>query len=298
MVGGADQYHLAVFARGRGKGNLMLIAGSLLGVQGAIVLFSLFGYGVFADNPDLLKRFDPEARFFVWTFYGLAILNMLAGGLAVLWEASVRNGRRAVVAFLLLYGITLGVELAGTTLGIPFGQYSYGNLLGPKWFGHVPILVPLSWYTVAWPLWVLVRGRMKGFAAVGVAAILLVAWDLVLDPAMSKMTSYWIWMRPGDYYGMPWTNLLGWAVTGLALFAVLLKSAPEPRGSTGFATLVFVINMALPYGFCVLQGYWLAVAGGTAGLVGVLVIGSVMSPWGRMRLAGPQSGFSESRRMV
>jgi len=201
------------------------------------------------------------------------------------------------VAFVLLYGITLGFELAGTTLGIPFGQYSYGNLLGPKWFGHVPILVPLSWYTVAWPLWVLVRRRANGFSAVAGAAILLVAWDLVLDPAMSKMTSYWIWMRPGDYYGMPWTNLLGWAVTGLVLFAVLSKSAPEPKGSLGFATLVFVINMALPYGFCVLQGYWLAVAGGTAGLLGVFIVGSVIRPYGRMRLARPQSGFSESRRI-
>lgn len=29
----------------------MLTAGILLGIQGMIVLFSLFGYAVFADNP-------------------------------------------------------------------------------------------------------------------------------------------------------------------------------------------------------------------------------------------------------
>lgn len=246
----------------------MIIAGALLGVQAAVVVFSLSGYGIFANNPELLLRFDPEGKFFLWSFYGLAILNMLCGGLAVLWEAVLRNGHRALVPFALIYGITLAIELAGTTMGIPFGQYSYGSLLGPKWFGHVPVLVPLSWYTVAWPLWVLARRRLDGPRAILAASVLLVAWDLVLDPAMSKITSYWIWMRPGDYYGMPWTNLLGWVVTGILLFTVLAKCARTAEGSARFAFLVFVVNMALPYGFCVMQGYWLAVFGGTLGLAG------------------------------
>jgi uncharacterized membrane protein len=265
----------------------MIIASALLGIQAVVVLFSLLGYGVFANNPDLLQRFDPQARFFVWAFYGFAILNMLAGGLAVLWEAVLRNGARALTAFALLYGITLSIELAGTTLGIPFGQYSYGALLGPKWFGHVPVLVPLSWYTVAWPLWIVVRRRLDGFAAILAASLLLVAWDLVLDPAMSKVTSYWIWIRPGDYYGMPWTNLFGWIVTGVLLFTVLLRWARDVRGSSAFALMVFVVNIALPLGFCVLHGYWLAVSGGALGLMAVFLLASSTGHFSLVRYANP-----------
>ncbi len=36
---------------------------------------------------------------------------------------------------------------------------------------------------------------------------------------MSKVTRDWIWGDKGNYYGMPWTNLLGWAITGLVLQA-------------------------------------------------------------------------------
>jgi uncharacterized membrane protein len=94
------------------------------------------------------------------------------------------------------------------------------------------------------------------------ATSLLVAWDLLLDPAMSKVTSYWVWGETGSYYGMPWMNLVGWGVTGLVLFIILNKMAPDPKGSPRFAVWVYLINFALPFGFCILNHYWLAVAAG------------------------------------
>ena len=58
-----------------------------LSIQGAIVLASLLGYGIFTSRPDWLAQVDPQARFFTWAFYGFAIGNMLFGGLAVLADA-------------------------------------------------------------------------------------------------------------------------------------------------------------------------------------------------------------------
>jgi hypothetical protein len=52
-------------------------------------------------------------------------------------------------------------------------------------------------------------------------SLILLAWDLALDPAMSYATRYWVWGETGPYYGMPWLNLFGWYVTGLALMGVL-----------------------------------------------------------------------------
>ena len=122
-------------------------------------------------------------------------------------------------------------SLLGTTYGVPFGSYSYTTLLGPKWFDRVPLLIPLSWFTMSWATWIIACRRTRGFQAVLLGACLLVAWDLLLDPAMSRVTSYWIWGEKGSYYGMPWTNLLGWAMTGFILLAMLRKLAPEPKGA-------------------------------------------------------------------
>ena len=116
----------------------------------------------------------------------------------------------------------------GTGWGVPFGPYSYTSLLGPKWFDLVPLLIPLSWFTMGWACWTLARQHRSGTAAVLLATVLLVSWDLLLDPAMSKVTSYWVWGEAGSYYGMPWMNLFGWGVTGLVLFLILNQMAVQP----------------------------------------------------------------------
>lgn len=235
----------------------------LLSFQAASVALSLLGYGIFTANPELLARFDPGARFYTWAFHGFAVLNVLLGGLAVAGEAWRANRARIVAPFVLVYAISLLSELGGTTYGIPFGAYSYTELLGPKWFDKVPLVIPLSWFMMAWPAWVLARRRARGVAAVLAGSALLVAWDLVLDPAMSGATSYWVWDEPGGYYGMPWRNLLGWVVTGLVLLAVLAKLMPEPRGDARFALAAYTVNLALPIGLSMLNGYWYAALAGT-----------------------------------
>ena len=84
---------------------------------------------------------------------------MLFGGLAVCADALLRDRRRALWAILVVYAVSLGSELLGTTYGIPFGAYSYTSLLGIKWFERVPVLIPLSWFTVSWACWILARRR-------------------------------------------------------------------------------------------------------------------------------------------
>ena len=137
---------------------------------------------------------------------------MLFGGLAVVIESVLRDCKPPIVALAAIYIVSLTSELLGTIYGIPFGAYSYATLLGPRWFDRVPLLIPLSWFTMSWAAWTIARRRTGGFQAVLLGTCLLVAWDLLLDPAMSRVTSYWIWGDKGNYYGMPWTNLLGWAI--------------------------------------------------------------------------------------
>lgn len=247
-----------------------------LALQAAIVIASLLGYGIFTSRPDLLPQFDPQAKFFVWAFHGFAVGNMLFGGLAVCAEALLRDRKRALWVIAAVYGVSLASELMGTTYGIPFGAYSYISLLGIRWFERVPVLIPLSWFTVSWACWILARRVSSGTAAVLFATALLVAWDLLLDPAMSRVTSYWVWGDTGSYYGMPWMNLVGWGVTGLVLLSLISRLVPAPQGSPRFAVWVYAVNFALPLGFCVLNRYWLAVSVGPASIVlAYLIFGKV-----------------------
>jgi uncharacterized membrane protein len=235
-----------------------------LSIQAAIVAASLLGYGIFTSRPDLLAQVDPQARFFTWAFHGFAVGNMFFGGLAVAADALLRNRMSALLAFGAVYAVSLASELLGTGYGVPFGAYSYTSLLGPKWFNLVPLLIPLSWFTVSWACWIIACHWTSRLPAILFGTALLIAWDLLLDPAMSKITTYWVWGEAGSYYGMPWTNLVGWGVTGLALFVLLSRLAPQPRGTLGFALAVYAINFSLPLGFCLLNGYWLATFASTA----------------------------------
>lgn len=233
-----------------------------LGVQAAIVIASLLGYGIFTARPDLLVQVDPQARFFAWAFHGFAVGNMLFGGFAVVADALWTDRTKALLAFAAIYFVSLASELLGTTYGLPFGAYSYTSLLGIKWFDRVPLLIPFSWFTMSWACWVVARQRVSGARAVLLGTALLVAWDLLLDPAMSKVTSYWVWGEAGSYYDMPWSNLIGWGVTGLVLFIILNKLTPDPQGRWPFSMTVYLVNFALPFGFCLLNRYWFAAAAG------------------------------------
>ena len=241
-------------------------------IQAGIVVASLLGYGIFTARPDLLAQVDPQARFFVWAFHGFAVGNMLFGGLAVVAEAGLRDSKRAMVAFVAVYAVSLTSELLGTAYGVPFGSYSYTSLLGPKWFDLVPLLIPLSWFTMSWAAWTIARRRTEGVHAVLFGTCLLLAWDLLLDPAMSKVTSYWVWGEKGYYYGMPWSNLLGWAITGFVLLAILSKLAPQPKSDVRFSWVVYLVNCSLPLGFCVLNGYWMAVFGGIGAVAAAFLV--------------------------
>lgn len=250
----------------------------LLALQAAIVIASLLGYGIFTSRPDLLAQFDPQAKFFTWAFHGFAVGNMLFGGVAVCAAALLSDKLRALWAIFAVYAVSLGSELLGTSYGIPFGSYSYTSLLGIKWFERVPVLIPLSWFTVSWACWILARRVTSGMYAVLLATWLLVAWDLLLDPAMSRVTSYWIWGESGSYYGMPWMNLVGWGVTGLVLLSVIGWLVPAPRGSGRFAAWVYAVNFALPFGFCLLNQYWLAASIGPLSIaLAYLIFGKLWS---------------------
>lgn len=114
-------------------------------------------------------------------------------------------------------------ELIGVQTGFPFGEYAYGESLGPKWLG-VPLVIGVNWFIVAvgsqalLKLWTThVWIRMIG------AALVMVGFDLLVEPVAIQI-DFWYW-RGGE---IPLQNYAGWFLVGLiiqAVFSVVLSKA-------------------------------------------------------------------------
>lgn len=179
----------------------------------------------FAGNPYALA-------FYSWAIQNTGTVDILTGALTMLAFGFASVGpRRTVIFFAAATIISATAELTGTKTGWPFGGYEYTGFLGWKLSGRVPYTVPLSWFYMGFAAFLLAskivqqtRSQGQTVLSIALGAWLLMAWDLVLDPAMAseKMTvmHFWMWKEHGAYFGMPLRNLAGWLGTGLTFIAV------------------------------------------------------------------------------
>lgn len=228
-----------------------------------INLISIFGYFIFSLHPDSLARWPWSVPIFAMSYPFFARLQILTS-FAALVVALVRATRfRWVKSFFVLITISAMSEMLGTHFGFPFGKYSYTSFLGPKILDHVPWLIPLSWFFMAVPSFALTRllmgNRANPLIRILAAASFLLFWDITLDPAMSHLATFWIWEHPGNYYGMPMSNLMGWFITGCALMIFLEKREAQEWlscVSSPFLIKLYLVNLVLPFGMCIAAGVW------------------------------------------
>jgi putative membrane protein len=140
--------------------------------------------------------------------------------------------RRAAVFFAVATVISLSAELAGVRTGLIFGRYVYTEALGPKILGDVPYVIPLAWFMMVYPAYVIASLALDGqpFAKGGrlgrlcffalVAGLIMTAWDLTLDPYMVGVPKAWVWHDGGPYFGVPFHNYAGWVLTTFVVFLV------------------------------------------------------------------------------
>jgi uncharacterized membrane protein len=129
-------------------------------------------------------------------------------------------GRRfAITSSLLLFFGGIAVEVVGTRTGIPFGNYSYTGVFQPQVLG-VPLEIALGWLTLGLMCYSLAsQGWRSRWHAVPVAALLMVSWDVLYDPVFTGL-GMWVW-REGDYFGVPFTNFVGWFSASLLFFGAM-----------------------------------------------------------------------------
>jgi putative membrane protein len=262
----------------------------------ALILFSTAAMvTVLAGSTAIDVTSEPAASIMRLSFRFAGPTYVVLGAAAALLFLADRIGTPKAVAVAGTASVlALGAELAGTSMGLPFGDYVYSGLLGYRVLGLVPFPIPLSWFYMLMGSLVIVARLARRDSphspwrwAVG-AGLLMVAWDVSMDPAMVK-TGHWVWGTgamfrglPGwlesfftadAFYGMPLSNWLGWFLTATVIARVMLAIVPPAEVSdrvaaSRFPVALYLANGVMPVALCLRDGFWWAAAlGSTAMLV-------------------------------
>ncbi len=240
-------------------------------VHAALIAVSIAAFRLVVNQPRPAWA-EPES--WAWSYQvGMAwtgplyIVTGFAAALAA-WVTLV-GVRRGLASSAVVVVLAMGVELAGVRFGVPFGDYGYGTTLGPRFLGLVPYVIPLSWFLMLYAsLAVAARWEAGPTATVIGGALGLVAWDVLMDPAMSAAFPFWSWHQGGEYYGMPLVNWAGWFATGIVLAGAaqaMAGDALRDLARTRLPLVLYALNGLFPLALALESGmYGAAVIGGVA----------------------------------
>lgn len=273
-------------------------AWALFAAHAGLVLFSTVAMlTVLTGSSAFDATSEPAATIMRVSFAFAGPTYVVLGTLATLVFLWNRIGRRAAVTLAATASVlALGAELVGTSVGLPFGDYAYSGLLGPRIFGLVPFPIPLSWfYMLVGSLSIVARLSPRANTGAGPwrwalgAGLLMVAWDISMDPAMVK-TGHWLWgagemftsgglpgwlvsfFTAGAFYGMPLSNWFGWLLTATLIARVMLMIVPpqvvrEKVASSPFPVVLYLANGVMPVALCLRDGFWWAAVLGAVAMV-------------------------------
>ena len=252
--------------------NYLLIAHVLA------MAFGLAGIILVLPNPDFLAKlaeFEWGTTIFGWSMAGGGVVYMVLATAAVSLYAYRTLGWWHWLSFMIpAIGISLSSELLGTSTGFPFGEYRYLSGLGYKIAGLVPFTIPLSWFYLGFSAYIIALAGLKRLeisnwlcqlGAIICGSLCLTSWDFVLDPAMSQAPiPFWVWDRPGAFFGMPYVNFAGWMGTGIVFMTVAtllwkIKPLTLPHGDLRLPLFIYLANFAFAMVLSLAAGFYIPV---------------------------------------
>jgi uncharacterized membrane protein len=170
------------------------------------------------------------------------LLTLLAFTFALLHGTQNLGWKHTLLLLLLTFAISLLFECVGVATGWVYGPYHYTDKLGPKFLGLVPLLIPVAWFMMTYPSYIIAIRLVPILKKVWVwrmlvgalGAVIMTAWDLAMDPMMVS-GGHWVWEQSGAYFGIPLQNYWGWWLTTFItfwLFLSLARHKPDPNPSS------------------------------------------------------------------
>ena len=165
-------------------------------------------------------------------FLAATPFNLLLSFVLLIWTQTDKNSSFFLfVAACFIIGIV--VEVIGVNTGFLFGDYAYGNVLGPE-IKNVPVLIGINWFLIIYCCGISINtllmkainriaadtGKkpmaMKALSVIIDGATLAVFFDWLMEPVAVKL-GYWVWNGDG---AIPMFNYICWFVISLLLLMV------------------------------------------------------------------------------
>jgi uncharacterized membrane protein len=202
------------------------------------------------------------------------LLNLLQGGMLALWLYA-NAGRRGALAAALILALAWAVEQIGVTTGAPFGRYVYTDAFGFGTVGAVPLPIPFAWLLLI-PAAIgtarLMHARIgeRRWWLILIAPLLVLIYDVLLEPFATEVMGYWQWIEQGPLHGVPTANYVAWYMTALALTLLTLalcgQRVARPRVLARLPLLLYGLNLLLVTVVDLAHGYL------DAGLLGLITL--------------------------
>ncbi len=180
--------------------------------------------------------FRPEVR------WPMGLLVVLAAATTIAQLCKQLPAQNVMLAGAIIAFIGGAVECLGAVEAIPFGPFVYTDRIGQLLFYPLPWAVPVTWLIAVLNARGVSRLILRpwrarpnyGFWLLGLTVVLVVLFDLALEPFAVKVAGYWFWRPtklPLAWYSAPVINFFAWGATGLLIlaFATPALIPKEPR---------------------------------------------------------------------
>ncbi|HSH52321.1 MAG TPA: carotenoid biosynthesis protein [Bacteroidales bacterium] len=198
----------------------------------SIILYVMYGVGVLGHSLQYSRELMLTLTPFTLLFTGGLVIY-------ILMNDNNEIGKWLIVTYLITYSL----ELIGVKSGAIFGNYHYGNVLGPKIF-ETPIIIGLNWILVILGALVITKKFINKSPAFIIifAPLLAVTFDFVLEPVAVKL-NYWSW----DGGVIPFQNYVAWYIIAFIFSAyfVLLKIEIKSKLAANYFLIQFVFFIIL-----------------------------------------------------
>ncbi len=192
----------------------------------SIIFLSLFVYAsiIFPILENVINLPEIPGGVGIKTLFVL-IFSLLHASYFIGWK-------KTLIFFIITAGVSWGYEQMGVETGMIYGNYHYTDFLGEK-IGHVPIIIPLAWFMMIYPSYIIANiifsknpiihqsKILKIILLSLLSAWVMTAWDFVVDPYLSGPTvNAWVWEDGGAYFGIPIHNFFGWMLTTFSIYLI------------------------------------------------------------------------------
>lgn len=204
------------------------------------ILFHVIGLaGILFINKDL--------------FVKATFINLLLMFFLLIYTQKKINGH-----FILFIGTCIiagiGAEIIGTSTGWLFGDYRYGNVLGPQ-LRNVPVIIGINWFIIIYCSGICIqtiitklinelslqtgapKRAIKMASIIVDGATLALLFDWIMEPVAVKL-GFWTWIQNP---GIPMYNYFCWFALSALLMAVFHFSRFDKQNK--FAVNLLLIQM-------------------------------------------------------